>query len=119
MPSEFAVTPQGLGVLHPIPSVIDLPSAVDVGIDMDEGVANGHSMKGGRREGEVKMRNVNGVASEKAGNGDTKAHGGVQVKFEDEEAKGEPVKHYDAEGTYLPWPEVVGQMLIGCAGLQF
>jgi hypothetical protein len=44
--------------------------------------------------GDVKMRNVN------AHNGTGKEVGDRQVKvhFEDEEAKGEPVKHYDADG---------------------
>lgn len=110
VPSEFAVTPQGLGVLHPIPSVIDLPSKVDVGIDMDESVVASASARKTRRSGkgerEMKFRNVNsgvngsGVTDEK-GNGHVNGSGIVgstQVKFEDEEAKnGETVKHYDAD----------------------
>ncbi|KAF9446990.1 hypothetical protein P691DRAFT_707521 [Macrolepiota fuliginosa MF-IS2] len=99
VPSEFAVTPQGLGVLHPIPSVIDLPSKAGVGINLDEGVANALAMKGRNGtvwDGGVKMRLVGGQLNEKGGNGKSKG-GSMQVKFEDEEAKGETVKHYDAD----------------------
>ncbi|KAJ3556621.1 hypothetical protein NP233_g11939 [Leucocoprinus birnbaumii] len=94
VPSEFAVTPQGLGVLHPIPSVIDLPSQVGVGIDMDEG-ASASVSKGGTAAKEVKLRNVNGGATK----GSVKLANNVQVKLvvNDEEAKGVPVKHYDAD----------------------
>jgi len=110
VPSEFAVTPQGLGVLHPIPSVIDLPSKVDVGIDMDESIVASASARKARRNGkgerEVKFRNVtsnvNGsCVTDEKGNGHIHGNGtagGIQVKFEDEEAKnGEPVMHYDAD----------------------
>ncbi|KAF5351029.1 hypothetical protein D9756_008418 [Leucocoprinus leucothites] len=95
VPSEFAVTPQGLGVLHPIPSVIDLPSQVGVGINMDEG-ASGSVMKNGKGEKEIKLRNVNGAH---VPNGINKPIATTQVKIvvEDEEAKGAPVKHYDAD----------------------
>ncbi|KXN85562.1 Dihydrosphingosine 1-phosphate phosphatase YSR3 [Leucoagaricus sp. SymC.cos] len=92
VPSEFA---QGLGVLHPIPSVIDLPSQVGVGIDNGEG-ANASAMKDRQGERDVKMRNVNYSSTS---NGSGKTTGSVQVKIrvEDEDAKGEPVKHYDAD----------------------
>jgi len=59
VPSEFAVTSQGLGVLHPIPSVIDLPNQVGVGVGMDEGVS-ASSIKDRLGGIEVKLRSVSG-----------------------------------------------------------
>lgn len=80
--------------------MIDLPSSVGVGIDMNEGISASAMKVRGTGKGElrdVKMRNINGS------NGNGKIGGGAQVKFDDEEeAKGESVKHYDADGMSLP-----------------
>jgi len=94
VPSEFAVTSQGLGVLHPIPSVIDLPSQVGVRVDMDEGVS-ASTVKDRLGEVEVKLRSVSGSY------GSNKFSGNARVKMyvKDEEAKAVPVKHYDADGS--------------------
>lgn len=93
VPSEFAVTRQGLGVLHPIPSVIDLPAEVGVGVDKEG--ASASVMKDRKWESEVKLRNVGAL------NGSNRNTGSPKVKFrvEDEEGKGVPVKHYDADGA--------------------
>lgn len=78
-------------MLHPIPSVIDLPSQVGVRVDMDEG-ASGSVTKDRLGEIEVKLRSVSGP-NKSAGNAR------VKISVEDEEAKAVPVKHYDADGS--------------------
>lgn len=78
-------------MLHPIPSVIDLPSQVGVRVDMDEG-ASGSVTKDRLGEIEVKLRSVSG-SNKSAGNAR------VKIYVEDEEAKAVPVKHYDADGS--------------------
>jgi hypothetical protein len=77
--------------------MIDLPSQVGVGINMDEGTS-ASVMKDRKGETEVKMRMIN---SSYTANESNKTAGGAKVKFyvEDEEAKGVPVKHYDADGV--------------------
>ena len=94
VPSEFAVTSQGLGVLHPIPSVIDLPSQVGVRVDMDEGVC-ASTVKDRLGEVEVKLRSVSGSYGSNKFSGNARA----KMYVKDEEAKAVPVKHYDADGS--------------------
>ncbi|EKM76419.1 hypothetical protein AGABI1DRAFT_78483 [Agaricus bisporus var. burnettii JB137-S8] len=96
VPSEFAMTKQGVGVLHPIPSLIDLPGSVgfDVEVDMDIGERKGKRVRivnGGVFNGNEKIGKVVNVG----GNG-----GGLHVTFdhdEEEDNKGQGVKHYDAD----------------------
>jgi hypothetical protein len=94
VPSEFGSG----GVLRPIPSVIDLPGELEVGVDADWGAASS-----GRRPAAIagfntKMRsNGNGSAQ-----GRDKGEKGWELeKNEDRYAngkQGETVKHYDADG---------------------
>lgn len=81
-------------MLHPIPSVIDLPSQVGVRVDMDEGVS-ASTVKDRLGEVEVKLRSVSGAY------GSNKFPGNVRAKMyvKDEEAKAAPVKHYDVDGS--------------------
>lgn len=71
---------------------------------MDEG-ASASVSKGGTAAKEVKLRNVNGGATK----GSVKLANNVQVKLvvNDEEAKGVPVKHYDADGMRIPLVSLV------------
>ena len=94
VPSEFAVTSQGWGVLHPIPSVIDLPSQVGVRVDMDEGVS-ASTVKDRLGEVEVKLRSVSGSYGSNKFSGNARA----KMYVKNEEAKAVPVKHHDADGS--------------------
>ncbi|KAH0581654.1 hypothetical protein H2248_011351 [Termitomyces sp. 'cryptogamus'] len=91
VPSEFG----GNGI-HPIPSVIDLPSSVQVGIEVG-GIGSGVSgaFQHGRGSNEIKMRG--GGFNEKGGLEQENSAGGVVVPELSEGEKNKDVKHYDAE----------------------
>ncbi|KAG6871786.1 hypothetical protein C0995_016626 [Termitomyces sp. Mi166 len=91
VPSEFS----GDGI-HPIPSVIDLPSSAEVGIEVGgigSGV-NGAFQHGQHGNNEIKMRG--GGLNEKAGLEQEISVGGVVPELA-EGKKNKDVKHYDAE----------------------
>ena len=92
MPSDFSK--EG-GVLHTIPSVIDLPSAGNVGMAERR---NGTGVKGRGNDARVKQR-FSGVDKVKV-----KRPNEVNEKVDEKEDKdkdGEPIKHYDADGESL------------------
>ncbi|KAG6877124.1 hypothetical protein C0993_010127 [Termitomyces sp. T159_Od127] len=92
VPSEFS----GNGI-HPIPSVIDLPSSAQVSIEVG-GIGSGVSGVSQRRLGtnEIKMRG--GGLNEKENFGQECGVGAVAVPELAEGEKIKDVKHYDAEG---------------------
>ena len=85
--------------LHPIPSVIDLPNGVGVGIEVGgigsgvEGVSKDLKMRGFGSGGSEAGRMLNGEVDEKIWNGYDKESAGKD---------GGNVKHYDADGKRLP-----------------
>ncbi|KAG6887473.1 hypothetical protein C0992_012125 [Termitomyces sp. T32_za158] len=91
VPSEFS----GNGI-HPIPSVIDLPSSAEVGIEIG-GIGSGVSgaSQHGLGTNEIKMRG--GGFNEKETPGQEKNVGGGVVPELAEGEKIKDVKHYDAE----------------------
>ncbi|KAK1219246.1 Long-chain base-1-phosphate phosphatase [Marasmius sp. AFHP31] len=95
VPSEFHFDSDhpggGLGGLRSIPSVIDLPSSVKVGVEL-EGVGSGMDISGLGSEMKLRGRNGNGAITN--GNGSPLAR-----SDETEERQGKPdgVKHYDAD----------------------
>lgn len=109
VPSEFHPDASGGFGLHPIPSVIDLPSSVGVGVEVGgigsgvDGVSNLHSSLLG---GDLKMRNGGNVNGN--GNMAIKGHADTFVKSKhlngaagydnERNGKGDIVKHYDADG---------------------
>lgn len=106
VPSEFSVDGGGFG-LHPIPSVIDLPSGGGVGVEIG-GIGSGSGVSGTSDFGanEIKLRRggSNSDVSEKGRpeNGNGLANGKeINGKDRLEGKDGQPVKHYDADGKYL------------------
>ncbi|KAL0579647.1 Long-chain base-1-phosphate phosphatase [Marasmius crinis-equi] len=96
VPSEFHFDPDhpgaGLSGLRPIPSVIDLPSSVKVGVESDDGVGSGMDVGGMGSDLKMRGRNGNGMAVN--GNG---MNGGKTQGTEAGQGKPDGVKHYDAE----------------------
>jgi len=100
VPSEFHSDSPGGFTLHPIPSVIDLPSTVGVGVEVG-GIGSGvksfsdsHWSNGSL----LKLRSGNG-----SGSGDAPMEIKNSDKLVDKESRGKPneeVKHYDADGMF-------------------
>ncbi|RXW18956.1 hypothetical protein EST38_g6891 [Candolleomyces aberdarensis] len=112
VPSEFHVGEDGTIELHPIPSVIDLPSSAGVIMVETGGIGSGvdgreHANSAG--DGGIKMRSVNASstngfhAEEKKSSGHANGHErSHSVRFgssidEEQDSKDKTVKHYDAE----------------------
>jgi hypothetical protein len=114
VPSEFHSSGDGGGFgLHPIPSVIDLPSTAQMSVEVGgigsgvEGVSNVH-MNGER---DLKMRSGNGAGAAYATNGslvnghsEKNGNGSLGPVLDKEstgkEGQAPPVKHYDADGMF-------------------
>ncbi len=86
--------------MHPIPSVIDLPSTVGVGVEVGgigsgvKGFSDAHWSNGSL----LKLRSGNG-----SGSGDAPVEIKNSDKLADKESRGklnEEVKHYDADGMF-------------------
>jgi len=94
--------------LHPIPSVIDLPSQLQLEMDDENvSVSNGRSGRGGVASSDVKKRR-NGSKDEFGQDVKTfweKADGPVRQASETAGGDGNTseaeVKHYDADGTFV------------------
>jgi len=102
VPSDFHSDGSGGFYLHPIPSVIDLPTSIGVGVEVG-GI--GSSVKGVNvGNGMLKMRSSVAMASGLTG-GPIMPSGPLQrTRLGDKESRGrggesERVKHYDADGN--------------------
>lgn len=96
VPSEFHSSSSGGFGLHPIPSVIDLPSNVGVGVEVGgigSGV-NGVSHLIGPNDSPLKTRRGNGVRDAMV-----KSQGDMPMPVDQESRKrNKQVKHYDVDG---------------------
>jgi len=127
VPSEFHSSGDGGGFgLHPIPSVIDLPSTSSMVFEVG-GIGSGvEGVSNVRGKRDLKMRSGNGAAyaangslsnghSEKNGNG---SHGPVSDKESTgKEGQAPPVKHYDADGMF--WHPFLAVVLYSFRSLLF
>ena len=107
MPSEFHSSGDGGGFgLHPIPSVMDLPSTAQMSVEVGgigsgvEGVSNVHM----NRERDLKMRSGNGAGALVNGHSEKNGNGSLGPVLDKEstgkEGQAPPVKHYDADGMF-------------------
>jgi hypothetical protein len=97
--TDYTTVPPEKG-LHPIPSVIDLPSQLEVEVDEEASASTGRAAK----RGVGVLLGHSDVKNRKAanGNGDVKGSEKSTVHFDEEEVEGGPVKHYDADGEFAP-----------------
>jgi hypothetical protein len=113
VPSDFHSDGSGGFYLHPIPSMIDLPTSIGVGVEVGgigssvKGVYVDGNGSGKNGSGILKMRNAGAMASGPTGGSAFTSGELHKNRIDDKESRGkgdesERVKHYDADGNFFP-----------------